>query len=328
MANRGASGTGGSGGAWKGTVRLKEGWYRLTVGEGGYGYAGGLNATPPSSRNGYASAFAPGGGTFYKYTGTAGTIYLLSQTPAVNDIVFHIDETGNTYPQPFSFVSYVSGTTVMIIATDNQQYTGTGKWISQDPDSIIQANGGMPGRSAQYSSSAGTGGSVRIYDPDSVIVSTTYSIQGTTGNTAGINATAQGVYTISGHTWGGTGNASGSAGGGGCSPSYHGYGSLVFKSAETAGKLYKGSQLIKNINHGSDNIKYVYKGSDLIWQRIDYQSGKVMVESNTPGDKYLWITTPGIYELTLIGGGGGSSGSGGGGGGSATTTKVDAIAGS
>lgn len=335
MANRGASGTGGSGGAWSGQVSLTEARYRFVIGTGGYGYYGGLNDTPPASQNGGASALYRGVGNYYffKLAGSTSGVYLEKTTPAVGDIVYNFiydSLAGTNEAQPITRVSWVSpdGHTVKTGAGGDNQYTynGAGPVYAQGTLLII-ANGGTAGASYQSSATAGYGGTVGI-GVEKVIVSTTYNIQGTNGNVAGYNATSQGVFTISGHTWGGTGNASGFAGGGNCYPSYHGMGYLSYKSPTNKGKLYKGTQLIKNIYIGSAPIKYVYKGSSLIWQREDYTPDQVIINGNTPQDIEFYITTPGVYELTLIGGGGGSSGSGGGGGGGLQTTRVDAIAGS
>ena len=190
----------------------------------------------------------------------------------------------------------------------------------------ITCNGGGAASSWQYGATAGTGGTVSVNGAD--VVQTFTSTNGIDGNTAGYNATSQGVFPVSGHTWGGTGNASGYAGGGGCSPSYHGYAMLRYKYTENKPELYAGTDHIKNIYQGSNQIKYVYKGPTLIWQRQEYTSDQILYENNTPGRTTININMPGVYELYIIGGGGGSSGSGGGGGGGLQTTRVDAIAGS
>ena len=89
--------------------------------------------------------------------------------------------------------------------------------ITKGNTTLISAGGGT----AAAASSVGSGGV--LTKDSSLIEDTVYtSANGQSGNRGSTYASGR-AGPISGHTWGGSGNASGSSAGGGADSSYHGY---------------------------------------------------------------------------------------------------------
>ena len=73
-----------------------------------------------------------------------------------------------------------------------------------------------------------------------------------------------------------------------------------------AGKIYKGSQLIKKVYKGGQEVKKIYKGATLIWQADPYEPGTIVYQQATPGT-YNVSLAEGVYEITVVGAGGGGA---------------------
>ena len=76
-----------------------------------------------------------------------------------------------------------------------------------------------------------------------------------------------------------------------------------------AGKIYKGSQLIKKVYKGGQEVKRIYKGSTLIWMPDPYNPGTVLVNLSAASSAEQSVSlAEGVYKLELVGGGGGGGG--------------------